>query len=359
MATAVLEYLRALVALTGTSGSEEDVIQALAQHIRPLVDTVELDVFGNLIAMRQGDRSNARRCVVAAHMDEIGFRVRKIEEDGFLRVEKVGGTDNRVLLAQRVWVRTGRGRLLGVIGTRSIHLLREADRTTIPQHVDLYIDIGARSVEETRTMGVEVGDPVGFVGDLAELGVGSGRYTAHALDDRVGCAVVLAVLDMLRAQSIPTTVVALFTVQEEIGLRGAHVAIQGQQADLGIAIDTTALDDTPDTATFHLRLGDGPAIKIMDFSMVAHPALRRGMRDAADRAGIAVQHEILPGIGTDAGALQFGGRGIPVGTLSIGTRYTHSPVEVLDRGDLDAAVRLLREIILTVPDMDLRFTAIG
>lgn len=207
-------------------------------------------------------------------------------------------------------------------------------------------------------MGVRLGDPVGFSGDLAELGAGSGRYTAHALDDRAGCAIVLAALDGLQGQDLDTTVVALFTVQEEIGLRGAQAAIQGQHADLAIAIDTTAVDDTPDVATFHLRLGAGPAIKIMDFSMVAHPALRQGLATAAERAGCAVQPEILMGIGTDAGALQFGGHGTPVGTLSLGTRYTHSPIEVLDKADLDAAARVLQEMIRIVPELDLRFTAL-
>jgi endoglucanase len=344
--------------LTGPSGSEEDVVRALAGLVRPLVDTVELDAFGNLIAVRQAQHPAARRCVLAAHMDEIGFRVRKIEESGFLRVEKVGGFDNRILLAQRVWIRTAQGRLLGVIGSRSAHLLREADRKAIPEHTDLYVDVGARSAEEARAMGIALGDPAGFVGELAELGAGSGRYTAHALDDRAGCAVILAVLDALRGHDLATTVVALFTVQEEIGLRGAQAAIQGQHADLAIAVDTTAVDDTPEVGTFHLRLGDGPAIKVMDFSTVAHPALRQGMAAAAERAGRTVQHEILMGIGTDAGALQFGGAGIPVGTLSIGTRYTHSPIEVLDKADLDGAVAVLHELIRAVPEMDLRFTAI-
>ena len=353
----VLDYLRDLVALTGPSGAEEDIVKAVARQARSLVDTLEVDPLGNLIAVRQAAIEGARRCVLAAHMDEVGFRIRAIERDGFLRFEKVGGTDNRVLLGQRVWVR-GSERLLGVIGTRSAHLLREADRTTVPAHTDQYIDIGARSAEDATQMGVRLGAPAGFVGDLAELGVGSGRYTAHALDDRAGCAILLALLDELRGEALPVTLVALFTVQEEVGLRGVQAAIRGQQGDVGLAIDTTAVDDTPDTGTFYLRLGEGPAIKVMDASLLAHPAIQNGLLAAAERAGVPAQHEILMGIGTDAGALQFGDHGLPAGTLSLGTRYTHSPIEVLDIRDLEGAVRLLHEFVLALSETDLRFTAL-
>jgi endoglucanase len=351
-----LEYLRELVALTGPSGTEQDVIQAIARLARPLADTIELDALGNLIVVRQAADAQARRCVLAAHMDEIGFRVRAIEPDGFLRFEKVGGSDNRVLLGQRVWVRANDGRILGVIGTPSVHLQKEPDRAVVPAHTSLYIDIGARDTEQAVGMGVKLGDAVGFIGELAELGRGSGRYTAHALDDRMGCAVLLALLARFAEQRPPATITAVFTVQEEVGLRGAQAAIKGQQADVGLAVDTTACDDVPEFGTNALRLGAGPTIKIMDFSLQAHPAVRRGLEQAADRASLPVQQEILSGIGTDAGALQFGGHGIPAGVVSLGTRYTHSPVEVFDAADLDAAVTLFQHFIELLPEMDLRFT---
>jgi len=356
MATSALEYLRDLVHLSGPSGAEEDVVRAIARRVRPLVDTIELDPFGNLIAVRTSARAGARRCILAAHMDEIGFRVRSVDAAGFLRFEKVGGTDNRVLLGQRVWVRTARGRALGVIGVRSAHLLRDVDRTTVPLHTEQYIDIGARSDIHAFEMGVRPGDPAGFVGELVELGHGSGRYTAHALDDRAGCAILMALLDELRDQPLDLTLVVLFTVQEEVGLRGAQAAMRSQQGDLGLAIDTTALDDTPEIHSTHLRLGAGPAIKVLDASLIAHPSLRQGLEEASAAAGVSVQYELLPGIGTDAGALQFGSPGIPTGALSLGTRYTHSPVEVLDAADLDATVRLLRHFLARAPHLDLRFT---
>jgi len=358
MAGDVLEYLRELVAVNGPSGAEEQVAQAIGRLARPLADSLELDPLGNIIATRQATAHGARRLILAAHMDEVGLLVRAIGPDGFLRIETLGGTDTRVLLGQRVWVRGDKGRMLGVIGTRSVHLQRAADRATVPTHAELYVDIGARTAEEARRMGAREGDPAGFVGELAELGLASGRYTAHALDDRAGCAILLALLARFTGEPPPITLVALFTVQEEVGLRGAQAAARGELCDLALAVDTTAADDTPEIGTLQLRLGAGPAVKVMDFSQIAHPAVRRGLLAAAAAAGVAVQHEILAGIGTDAGALQFGGRGTPACTLSIGSRYTHSPVEVLDRADLEAAVALLHRFVLALPDLDLRFTAL-
>lgn len=355
----VLEYVRDLVDLTGPSGAEEDVVRRIAALVRPLVDRIDVDPVGNVIAVREAAAEGRRTCLLAAHMDEIGFRVRRIEADGFLRFEKVGGSDNRVLLAQRVWVRTDEGRVLGVIGTRSAHLSSEADRSTVPAHTDLYIDIGARSADEARAMGVRIGDGVGFVGELAELGRGSGRFAAHALDDRVGCAIALATLDRLKGRPLSIRLIAAFTVQEEVGLRGAQAVIGGQTVDVGIALETTAVDDTPELRSGNLRLGEGVAVKVMDRSLLVHPAVRRALERAAEAGSIPTQPEILMGIGTDAGAMQFGTGGVPAGVISVGTRYTHTPVEVMDVADLNGAVDLLERFILDLGETDLRFTSLG
>lgn len=357
MSTA-LEYLKELVALTGVSGAEEEVVERVVRLARPLVDPLQVDHYGNVIALRSAAACDARTLVVASHMDEVGFRIRSIDGNGFLRFERAGGTDNRVLLGQRVRVRGSNGYVPGVLGTKSAHLLTERDETSVPPHTDQYIDVGARDTAAVTEMGISLGNPAGFVGELTELGAQSGRYTAHALDDRVGCAVLLAVLEQFQDQPVPLNIVALFTVQEEVGLRGARSYVQGNSFDLGIAVDTTAVDDTPDTGTDYLRLGAGPAIKIMDASLLAHPAIQRGLLQAADTAGVPIQQEILMGIGTDAGALQFGSN-IPAGTLSIGTRYTHSPIEVLDAADLDGAVRVLSAFLDLAPELDLRFTQVN
>lgn len=358
LSSSVLRYLRHLVEVTGPSGSEEDVVARVFAAARPFSDTLQVDTFGNVIALRKAAQSDARTCLISAHMDEVGFRVAKIEHDGFLRLEKVGGLDDRILPAQRLWIRTEGGRILGVIGTKSAHLLTAADRNSVTPLHALYVDIGASSAQQAISMGAQVGDPAGFVGELSELGVGSGRLTAHALDDRAGCAVLLALLEGYAGEAPPVNLIAVFSVQEEVGLRGVTALAHTVKPDVALALDMTAGDDTPETGTGRLRLGDGPTIKVMDNSLLAHPAVRRGLLAAALRRNIPVQRELLRGIGTDAGALQYAGGGVPTGAVSVVNRYTHSAVEVLDQRDLEHAYALLRSFLEDLPTLDLRFIAV-
>ena len=355
LSSPVLRYLRHLVEVTGPSGSEEDVVTRVVEAARPLSDSLRVDAFGNVIAIKNAAQDGARTCLISAHMDEIGFRIAQIERDGFLRLEKVGGLDDRILPAQRVWIRTERGRILGVIGTKSAHLLTDADRSHVTPAHALYVDIGASSAQQVSGMGVAVGDPAGFVGELTELGVGSGRLTAHALDDRAGCAALLALLEGYAAEAPPVNVIAVFSVQEEVGLRGVSALARTVQTDVALALDMTAGDDTPETGAGRLRLGAGPTVKVMDNSLLAHPAVRRGLLAAAQRSDIPVQLELLRGIGTDAGALQYAGSGVPTGAVSVVNRYTHSAVEVLDQRDLEQSVELLASFLEDLPTLDLRF----
>lgn len=352
--TTLLDRLRALVDLTAPSGQEEETVRFLARELAPLVDEVTVDALGNVIARKKGAQPGSRSLVISAHMDEIGFIVRKIEPNGYLRFEKLGGHDDRILLAQRVWLRSQNGKLLGVIGCKSAHL-SAGERDRVVKHTEMYIDIGARSEDEVRAMGVTVGTPMGYVGELAELGKGTGRYIAHGLDDRAGCALLWHLLADLQGKSLPGDLHAVFSVQEEVGLRGARTAGQAIQADVALAVDMTAADDTPDTGTRHLQLGLGPAIKVMDNSLLAHPAVRRALEAAAAKAGVAVQQEILTGIGTDAGALHQAGPGAPTGCISVANRYTHSPIEMLDEKDFEGAYALLKQFVLDLQDVKLSF----
>ncbi|MGE5674117.1 MAG: M42 family metallopeptidase [Mycobacterium leprae] len=349
----LLERLRLLVSLTAPSGQEEDTVRFLLPKLRDAADEVTVDPLGNVIAVKKG-KSGGRRLLLSAHMDEIGFIVRKVEADGYLRFEKLGGHDDRILLAQRVWVRGSKGRLAGVIGCKSAHL-SGGERDKLVKHPEMYMDIGARSAAEVAAMGVTVGDPVGYMSELAELGLASGRFIAHGLDDRAGCALLWHLLDDLKGTELPGDLVLVFSVQEEVGLRGARTAAQAMNADVALAVDMTAADDTPDTGTRWLQLGKGPAIKVMDNSLLAHPAMRRAMVAAAERAGVTTQAEILTGIGTDAGAIHQSGGGVVTGALSVANRYTHSPVEMFDRADLEGAYRLLREVVLGIEGADLSF----
>lgn len=357
----LIERLRQMVSLTAPSGREEEMIRYLTRELEGLADEVTVDPLGSIIALKRGADPGGRRIAVTAHMDEIGFMVRRIEPNGFLRFEKMGGHDHRVMLAQRVWVRGARGRVAGVIGCKSKHLnvYNPADLDRVPNYTEMYIDLGAESAEQVRAMGIRVGDGVGYASELTELGIGTGRYVGKGLDDRVGCALLLELLHGLRGRSLPGDLHAVFTVQEEVGLRGAKAAANAVQADIALALDTTATDDTPETGARHLVLGGGPAIKVMDFSLLAHPAVLRVMEAAAERAGVAVQHELLPGIGTDAGAFHQAGRGAVTGCLSVGNRYTHSPVEMVDLRDLVGASRLLFETVLGLYQADLSISGEG
>lgn len=351
----LLKRLRALVDLTGPSGHEEDVIRFLAHQVAELGDEVAVDPLGNLIVTRQGTRPGARRLLLCAHADEIGFITRSIDANGFLRFEKIGGHDDRLLLARRVWVRGSNGRLLGVINGKSVHLTPAAERERVVKHSEMFIDLGATSADQVREMGISVGDPIGLVGELAEVGVGTGRVIGKSLDNRASCALLWQLLADLRGIELPGDLYVVFSVQEEVGLRGARTAAQALEADVALAVDMTAGDDTPDTGAGHLRLGAGPAIKLMDFSFIAHPAVRRALADAAQRANVPTQIEILTGIGTDAGALHQAGRGVPTGCLSVVNRYTHSSIEMLDLKDLDGASKLLRAFVDGIQDYSLSF----
>ncbi len=358
--TQLIDRLRELVALTAPSGQEEDVVRYMYGALQGLADEVLIDPLGNVIAKKKGAQPGAPSLAISAHMDEIGFIIRKVDANGFLRFEKLGGHDDRILLAQRVWVRGSQGRVLGVIGCKSAHLTgpntgAPGERDRVVKHTEMYIDIGARNADEVRAMGVRVGDPVGYMSELTEVGKNTGRYIASAIDDRAGCALLLHLLADLKGQQLPGDLYAIFSTQEEVGLRGARTAAQWLEADVALALDMTALDDTPETPTRYLELGKGPAIKVMDNSLLAHPAMRRTLEAAAERAGVPYQLEILLGIGTDAGAMHQAGRGAPTGCISVGNRYTHSPIEMIDVRDLEGAYRLLRETVVSIHEADLGF----
>ncbi|MCL6559576.1 MAG: M20/M25/M40 family metallo-hydrolase, partial [Firmicutes bacterium] len=286
------------------------------------------DALGNVIVTKRGGHPGPT-VVVCAHMDEVGFVVKKVEESGLLRFEKLGGHDDRILLAQRVQVRTRAGVLPGVIGTLSAHMTKFDDPNKVRRHSALYIDIGATSRDEALAMGVHVGDPVAWATEYRR--VGGTRVIGKSFDDRAGCAAILAALEGLDFSRIHGTVKAVFSVQEEVGLRGAYAAREEVAGDVAIVIDTTAVSDTPEDVMDHtLALGAGPAIKVMDFSLIASVPVRDRLTEVAKSIGIPVQHEVFPGIGTDGGALHMARRGVPTGVISIPTRYAHTPVEMMD-----------------------------
>lgn len=335
--------LRELTDLLGPCGHEHDVARYIAQRVRPFADEVKVDGVGNVIAMVRG-ASPGPTLVVSTHMDEVGFIVKKIEENGLLRFDKLGGHDDRILLAQRVRIGTDKGIVAGVIGTISAHMSKYDDPDKVRRHAKLYIDIGARDRKEVEELGVQVGDPISWATDLERIG--KTRLVGKAFDDRAGCAVLIQALSDIDFTKVSGTVYAVFSVQEEVGLRGARVAAHQIEADVALAVDTTAVSDTVEEMMDDtLGLGRGPGIKVMDFSLIASVAVRKKLVALAKSNEIPYQLEVFSGIGTDAGELSAGHRGVPTGVLSIPSRYAHSPIEVIDLEDLQHTKELLVHFI--------------
>lgn len=347
----MIEKLKKLTSLLGPSGFEHEVSYYLKDYLKNKVDSVEIDPIGNVIAKKKGTTPGPR-ILLTAHMDEVGFIVKKIESNGLIRFEKLGGNDDRNLVAQPVKLLGDKSHINGVIGTLSAHFAKFDDSFLVRKHSQLYIDVGARTKEDVLAMGIEIGTAVAWGSEFLILGSeNKPQVRAKSLDDRAGCAVLLQVLEELENVSFAGEIVLLFTVQEEVGLRGAKTAAEHIQADGAIAIDTTPTSDTPEaTMDQTLLLGNGTGIKIMDGSLIVHKTIKRILVALAKEKNIPYQLEVFTGIGTDGGAVNYANKGIPTGVLSIPSRYTHSAIEMVDLGDVVATKDLVKEFILSLKE---------
>ncbi len=318
------DLIKRLVETWGPSGYEDQVRELLRAEVADAVDEWRVDALGNLIVRKKPTRANGgRRVMLAAHMDEIGVMVTHVDEKGFVRFTSIGGVHPLNLRGARVQFQDG---LVGVIG-------REEKAEGNPTLDQMFIDVGASSREDCP---VKVGDPAVFLREFADL---EKRLVAKAFDDRIGCAILAEVIRQL--DETPHEVIGVFTVQEEVGLRGATTSAFGVEPDLALAIDVTATGDTPESRTRPMKLGAGPAIKVKDRGMLAHPKLKDQLVATAERLGIPHQLEVLEFGTTDAMAIQVSRSGVPAGCVSIPTRYLHSPSEMVDYDDVTNTVRLL------------------
>jgi endoglucanase len=324
----VKELIKELTEAFGPSGSEDAVRELIRDRVSEYVDELRVDPLGNLIALkRHSEESDAdpHKIMLAAHMDEIGVIISYIDEKGFMRFAPVGGVRALHLLGSRVVFADG---TTGVIGRE-----KPKERTEFPTIDTMYIDVGAPNKEQLTH---KVGDVGAFVRSFVDMGQ---RMTAKAFDDRIGCAVLVQTL--INLNRTPHDVYAVFTVQEEVGLRGALTSAFGVEPDVAIAVDVTVTGDTPEAHPMAVSLGDGPAIKVKDRGMLAHPGVKNWMIDTAERLGLPYQLEVLEGGTTDAMAIQTSRAGVAAGVLSVPCRYVHSPSEMVDYGDVRSAVQLL------------------
>ena len=340
------ETLEKLSNACGVAGREEKVRNLMKKFLKLHVDEIREDKLGNVIGIKKG-KKKAPKVMLAAHMDEIGLLLKTISKEGFLRFAKIGGIDDRILLAQKVIVYTEKGPLHGIIGSKPPHIQKEEERKKVTTYDELFIDIGAKNQEEARKRGVRIGDPVGF--DIKFAKVGKSIVVGKAFDDRVGCAVLVEAMKRLKKTSC--TVYAVGTVQEEVGLRGAITAAFGIYPDVGIALDVTVAGDVPGVKEVEapIKLRKGPSLTVADSGLITHPKVLRLLIDAAEENRIPYQLETgLPG-STDAARISLTREGVPSGVISIPTRYIHSPASMLSLEDAENAVKLTVVAIQKIP----------
>ena len=323
-----MQLLEKMLTAYGPSGHEGRVTAVIREALEGHADELYTDVMGNLIAVKKGD-GTGRRIMICAHMDHIGLAVIDADKHGFLRVCSVGGVSAHEVLFGHVVFENG---VCGVIGADE----KIKDKPTIG---DLYIDIGAQSREEALSM-VSIGDMCVMKPRMEKLG--AHRLASPAMDDRIACFIqAQALLEM--PKQTKNEIIAVFSVQEEVGLRGAATAAYAANPDMGIAIDVTGTGDTPKAETkIAVELGKGAAIKIMDRSVICTPSVVEMMENLAAENGIPTQREVLPYGGTDAGAIQKTRGGVATGAISVPCRYIHSEAETVDLRDVQACVDLLK-----------------
>ncbi|NLE03421.1 MAG: M42 family metallopeptidase, partial [Crenarchaeota archaeon] len=284
----LVENLEKLSNACGVAGREQQVRELLIEMLKPYSDELIIDRLENVIAIRKG-KKGAPKIMLAAHMDEVGLMVKTITKDGFLQFTKMGGIDDRILLAKRISIHTEKGILPGVIGAKPPHIQKEPERKKIITYDEMFIDIGADSREKVKDLGVRIGDPIVFDAKFTKLN--QDIVMGKAFDNRAGCAIMVEVLKIL--EKTDATVFAVGTVQEEIGLRGAGTAAFGLDPDVGIALDVSIAGDTPGIKEFDtsIRLGKGPTLTVSDSGLITHPKVLRWLIDTAVENNIDYQLE--------------------------------------------------------------------
>ena len=343
-----VSLLKEICEIAGAPGFEKRVRDLVVDLVTPLADEVKIDNLGNVIAIKKGKRNpENKRVMVAAHLDEIGFIVTHIDDNGFLRFHTLGGFDPKTLTAQRVIVH-GKKDLIGVMGSKPIHVMSTEERNKLPKTTDFFIDLGMPKSEVEKY--ISIGDPVTRDRELIEMG---DCVNCKSIDNRVAVFILIETLKKLENPAYD--VYATFTVQEEVGLRGANVAAHGINPDFGIALDTTIAFDVPGAQAHEkvTELGKGTAIKIMDAMTICDYRMVEFMKQTAAKEKITWQPEILTAGGTDtAGVQRMGKQGAIAGAISIPTRHLHQVIEMAHKQDIADSIALLKACLEQVDQYD-------
>lgn len=321
------ELLKKLVSTYSPSGDEVEISRVIENEVSGYVDEIVRDSMGNLICRKKG---SGKRIMVAAHMDQIGVMITKIEDEGFLRFTNIGGIDPIISLNQRVIFQNGTVGVIDKNGKAKVEKLKLED---------MFIDIGAKNKEEAEKR-VSIGDSAVYVSGYHE---DEERVVTGALDNRIGC--YMGIESLKRLNNTDNDIYMVFTVQEELGLRGATTAAYAIEPDFGLALDITGSGDTPEDGRLAVSLGGGTSIKVKDRGIVVDPRVKNYMVDMSKKNGIDYQLEILEFGATDSGAIHLSRSGVPTGVISVPTRFIHSPTETMYKSDVENGISLLVKIL--------------
>jgi len=347
----------AYAAIDAVSGHEQDLVRRLVEDLKPYVDSITVDAFGNVIGTRIGPENSAS-LMVAAHSDEIGAAVKSVEPDGVIRFEPIGGVLESLLVGRAVRV----AGINGVIGSRSGHITPVEERRLAPAMNDLYIDVGCTSIAGVEALGIRIGDPIAYDAPVRRLG-GSDRISGKAIDNRIGCALVVELAKALHGFHLDCTLHFVITVQEEVGLRGAQMVTHLLNPTAAIIVDTMPSGGTPDvSSTRHLtmEIGKGPVLTLVSQSRgggaIAQPGMLRFLEDIAKQNDITYQRALFYGGNSDAASVHLVRSGIPTAMINLARRYSHSPVETLDLNDAVETLHWLQASVNAFgADTDLSF----
>jgi len=342
--------LKEICEIAGAPGFEQRIRELVIREITPLVDEVSINNMGNVYAIKRG--KSDKRVMIGAHMDEIGFIVNHIDDKGFIRFHPLGGFDPKTLTSQRVIIH-GKQDVMGVMGSKPIHVMSPEERTKGAKITDYFIDLGMNKEEVEKI--VTIGDPITRYSELKELG---NCVNCKSIDNRVSVFILIETLRELKDQAVPFDVYGVFTVQEEVGIRGANVSALDIQPHFGFGLDTTIAYDVPGAKPEEMvtKLGEGTAIKIMDSSTICDYRMVKYMKGLAEKYTIKWQPEILPAGGTDTSGIQrMNAGGAISGAVSIPTRHIHQVIEMADKNDIRASIDLLKVCLVELDQYDWKF----
>ena len=343
----------------GVSGNEQEVVETIVKMLEGYADEIKVSTTGNITAVKKG-KGPGPVIALAAHMDEVGFRVKYITPTGFLGMNVVGGVPNVVAAARKVWV--GRERIPGVIGVKPGHLQSPEEMKSAPDIAKVFVDVGCSSEDEVKALGIQVGDFIVCQNDLMEF-KNPDLVCSRAMDDRILCSIIIELFRNIKSEDFDGTLYGLFNVREEVGLLGAKNSLYNvEKVDYAIALDTIPTADTPDAvAGLPLYLGKGPGLTISEqvgsWFYMAHPGVKKHAVEAAEKAGVSLQLISMAGISyaTEASEYSYAQGGLPVIAMTVPRRYSHSPVEVANLNDASGLVKVLINVLKDNKNINLDF----